>query len=164
MKYFAVLAIGILLGFALGRFPFGETKAPQLFVAEQFEESATAPPPEPVAAAEPPTSMQQANASPPPTAPAPESTDAQDPGKEPVQLVISEQLADQMEENWDDLPNQLHIMKEENGYRVIYVQDGSLASQTGLQSGDLITRESLGSLDRGQAERVARILSHVAVY
>jgi len=177
-KYAAVLFIGILLGFTLGRHFSGKTTEPQVTAQEEdatpAAPSAPAPetPPEPQVAAAPTPPPPAAPAGPDPRKqipPLPEGSVMGQPNSDPeiAQLTIDESLADKLESDWEDLPNQIHVMKEERGFRVLYIKEGSLIQQTGLHNGDLITRETLEALGGNGsplANRVARILGHVSVY
>lgn len=182
-KWLAVFSFGIVVGFLLGRHHYNKPSEP---IAQLEEVTPAAPVAEPVPEAPQPVAATAPTPPPPtPPPPAPAPTPAQDPRKqippmgpgevggqpnpshESVQLTIDEGLANRLEGDWDDLPNQIHVMREERGYRVMYLKEGSLVSEMGLHRGDLITRESLDSLG-GQgsplAGRVARILGHVSVY
>lgn len=92
------------------------------------------------------------------------------PASHKLNISISDELISDLEEQWNDLPNQVRLQREARGYRVIFLQKGSSFSRTGLRQGDLITRESLEELlssengDQELTARVVRIFGHVSSY
>jgi hypothetical protein len=176
-KILGLLVVGILLWYAAERYQANR----QLNKPGALEIPSELLPDEPVAVTVP-----EARSTPQPvpedaadrlvltgsvTTPVPTSPINQDGHHTPENLVlsISEDLAIDMERDWDDLPNQIHVMEEEGGWRVLYIREGSLFSQTGLRVGDLINRQLLESLDAGVragdplSQRMSRIFAHTSV-
>jgi hypothetical protein len=85
-------------------------------------------------------------------------------------INFDENLAHDMERDWDDLPNQVHIMQDGAGWRIVYLREGSTFAQTGLHQGDLITREELGKLNTLDSkgvpllEKFSNVLNHVMAF
>jgi hypothetical protein len=86
------------------------------------------------------------------------------PGRE---ITITSHLIRMLEEDLPQLHKQIQFNHEEEGWRVMRVQPGSLFSQAGLIEGDLITHKAVDSLryqERGEEDlpdRLSRILSYV---
>jgi type II secretory pathway component PulC len=84
-----------------------------------------------------------------------------------LELTLNEEVVAELENNWKDLRNQIQITTEERGYRVNYLSDNSIFLQAGLQSGDLISYQTLNSMRnanpeaRQLASRVVRIFEYV---
>ncbi len=172
-KYFGIIIIGILLWYAAGRYQASRIRVPEtpLEASQEAEIAASESEPTPEsgsesASGEAPKAAAAPSATPMPTpassAGAPDTT-------EHVNLTVSEDLATDMERDWEDLPNQIHVMEEERGWRVLYIREGSLFSRTGLRDGDLITRQSLEALNAGArggdplSQRMSRILEYTSV-
>lgn len=76
-----------------------------------------------------------------------------------------------LEKNWDFLPGQIQLTKEQRGWRVKSIQAYSTLSNAGLNQGDLITEKFVKEFSEnsdfqsvGQMEkRVMNILNHVTV-
>jgi len=176
-KILGFLVVGFLLWYTAGRYQAnrqlnkpGDLEIPSEVlqdepVAVTFPEARSTPQPVPEDRADRKV-LTGPVATPVPTPPI-----IQDGSHTPENLVlsISEDLATDMERDWDNLPNQIHVMEEEGGWRVLYIRDGSLFSQIGLRGGDLINRQLLEALNEGVragdplSQRMSRIFEHTSV-
>lgn len=184
MRTWIILFIGLLLGFVFGRQWIGDRsheseRASEVTVVEPAKPQADSQSMElyrgmqrPVQETNP---SQSANDTDSDTGRAVANTgsyelEQNDSVPKTLNISISDELVSDMEDQWADLPNQIRLKKERRGYRVVYLRGDSIFAQTGLQTGDLITRESLERMNdsfRGNEQlttRVARILGHVSSY
>ncbi len=144
MKYVGLLLIGLVLGFGIGRYTAPVPPPP---VVESQPEPATPPPEDAVdqsslePAAPPDTPVTSVDKALP-------SNNLPPPASGPS-LNVNEDLVVQMEQQWDDLPNQIHMTREEKGWRVSFIQSGSPLAQAGVQAGDLITPEMVDAVSDG---------------
>ena len=174
MKLVAVLILGIGIGFGLAKH---QTVPPVASVA-------AAPPPScnchntvQVLPAEPPVASESKT----PRAPASQNQGGTESGstssvsKNPpfefkrvqkVEVGFSSELLSQLEEQWNDLPNQVRLVREERGWRVMALEPASLFARVGLKVGDLITNESVEEMQFNEDttafhDRVVDLLDHV---
>lgn len=83
------------------------------------------------------------------------------------QMTVSNQIIEQLERDWNDLPQQVRLVREEEGWRVTNLQKASSFARLGFVEGDLITKEAfdalnrMGPIDQDLARRFSRILNRV---
>jgi hypothetical protein len=154
MNYVLVLIIGLLIGYLFGH-DTGKHEAP---------------PPPPVAAIECPASpkkMELIGSSRVLTLRTENKVVAKNtstPAKLGRQVIIGGSLVSQMENAWNELPKQIQLRREDDGWRVLQIEQGSLFAKSGLMEGDLITDKAIESLriESGDLpERFFRIFNHV---
>ena len=84
-----------------------------------------------------------------------------------LELTLNEEVVAELKKNWSDLRNQIQITTEERGFRVSHLSENSIFLQAGLQSGDLISFQTLKTMANSNPEakqlagRVVRIFEYV---
>ncbi|NJL24485.1 MAG: hypothetical protein HC902_04500 [Calothrix sp. SM1_5_4] len=90
------------------------------------------------------------------------------PAKTVIQVSVSEDIIQKLENNWSDLPNSAEARKEARGWRIVRLGSASPLSLTGLREGDLVTADFLADLSQqGQdgvnlALRMEQILNRIS--
>ena len=77
--------------------------------------------------------------------------------KQTVSINLTESAIVQMEDNWNDLPQQAEAKREIRGWRMTKITADSSFYKVGLREGDLITEEFLDRLRNSDARLVTRM-------
>lgn len=156
MKTLSILFAGVVLGYAVSSYTHKDP-APVPCHCDPCPKIASPPPSPPTAMASVPEAKTINPAE-------PSTATAQPPVR---QLTITGELIAEMEDQWEDLPDQIRLARESGGWRVAFIEDDSVFIRAGFRQDDLITQNAVDALrtntgDQNIAERFSRILEHVS--
>jgi hypothetical protein len=147
MRYLPVLLLGLILGYSVGHRPVPPPPVHEECPTNNDNHAGEASSPHPIPIAKvvalPPKILNMKPV---------ERTVASEPPRRPRQITVTSQMVAKLEMDWNNLPQQVRLMRENEGWRVIVLQANSLFAELGLKEGDLITNVAVESLGAGQPD------------
>lgn len=169
MKYAAFLIFGIFLGYMLGH----RAAEPAVKVVEVEKECAPAQADaitvksKKVAVEPVKISLTGALKTAPPVVPTYNAAGSPSPVPHKRELTITSSQVARMEREWNNLYQQMRLKREDGGWRIVYLKDYSIFTESGLRQGDLITDTALQEMRRhdtnneGLADRFYTVLNYL---